>query len=292
MKLFIVLICFSSTLFASPRVLVLLPLTGGAPEMGSAGLRGVKDAESELRKEGLKFELKIEDVQFSSKQAIQVVSKENFDGVISASSQVSIAIKPILKVPQIAIFTQSDAYSSTDDLSYRISGLISDEWKRVAEYFKDTHELCLLSVDAEYGEGVVKAANIFAVRFFMDSPSLREEVDSCLKRSPKAILVAGLPRHFQAVATRLKERKFDGILFGFRPTEAKSIAGLKVVASDCPNDCYYSEGYEATKIMVRGLLSNKPFNEWMKLTFDTRLGLLNFNSNGDTAQNFHIRELY
>lgn len=288
----VVFICLASTVSATPKVLVLLPLTGGAPEMGGAGLRGVKQAEEELRAEGLEFELKIEDVQFSSKQAISVVTREQFDGIISASSQVSIAIKPLVKVPQIAIFTQSDAYSSPDDLSYRISGLISDEWRSIENYFKKTDDLCLLSVDAEYGEGVVKVANTFSVRFFMDSPSLREETDLCLKRNPRAILVAGLPRHFDAVATRLKERNYQGVLFGFRPTEAKKVDGLKIIASDCPDDCYFSESYEATKIMIKGLLSNKPFKEWMKQPFKTRLGVLNFNSYGDTNQNFNIRELY
>lgn len=287
----IVLTLLTSTLLASPRVLVLLPLTGGAPEMGEAGLRGVKQAEVELRSEGLDFILKIEDVQFSSKQAVSVVSKGNFDGVISASSQVSMAIKPLLKVPQIAIYTQSDAFSSPDDLSYRMSGLISDEWKAVKEYFGSTNDFCLLAVDAEYGESVTRVSGVYNVRFPIDSPSLREEVDLCLKRDPEVILVAGLQRHFNAVSVRLKERGYSGILFGFRPTLAQPISGLRIVSSDCPDDCYFSESYEATKIMVRGLLSKKSFTEWMRQPFITRLGLLNFNSNGDTTQGFKIREL-
>jgi hypothetical protein len=138
------IVCSASAILASSRVLVLLPLTGGAPEMGEAGLRGVKQAEAELRSEGLDSSLKIEDVQFSSKQAVSVVSKENFDGVISASSQVSVAIKPMLKVPQIAIYTQSDAFSSPNDLSYRMSGLITDEWRAVKEYFGSINNFCLL----------------------------------------------------------------------------------------------------------------------------------------------------
>jgi hypothetical protein len=172
-----------------------------------------------------------------------------------------------------------------------MSGLITDEWRAVKEYFGSINNFCLLAVDAEYGESVARVSGVYNVRFPIDSPSLREEVDLCLSRDPEVVLVAGLQRHFNAVSVRLKERGYSGILFGFRPTLAKPISGLRVVSSDCPDDCYFSEAYEATKIMVRGLLSDKPFSEWMKQSFVTRLGLLNFNSNGDTSQIFKIHEL-
>lgn len=143
---------------------ILLPLSGNAAYYGQASQRGIEIAREEIAEKypNIDIEVYYEDSLYTPKGGIDSYNKltgiNKIDAVITAASQVSLAVLPLSTkdgIFQMAIFSSADKYTVANDLSFRVSTKNEIEAAKTAEFIKEKgfKRMGIIYLNNDFGAG-------------------------------------------------------------------------------------------------------------------------------------------
>ncbi len=192
------------------RIGILLPLSGNAAYYGQASQRGIEIAREEITEKypNMDIEVYYEDSLYTPKGGVDSYNKligvNKIDAVITAASQVSLAVLPLSTkdgIFQMAIFSSADKYTVPNDLSFRVSARNEIEAAKTAEFVKEKDFKRL---------GIIYLNNDFGVGF---KESLKKELIKN-KAGTKIVAEEGIlltDADFKTQLSKIKESKADVI---------------------------------------------------------------------------------
>lgn len=150
------------------KIGISLPLTGSIAHLGESAEKGIKLASEELKRNHPDLNLKyfIEDNAFTGKGAVSAYRKlkdiEDIDAIITATSPVVLATQPLAQadnILQMGIFASTPAYSSTNDLSFRVFPRSEKEAEAIIEYLQKSNlqRLAIIYINNDFGQGVYRS---------------------------------------------------------------------------------------------------------------------------------------
>ena len=219
-------------------------LTGSAAYYGEQTQKGINLGIDWLKEKYPEYTFKVisEDNQFNAKVAIdnynKLVNQDKIDAIITHNSPSSVAIAPLAKrdgILQIAISAAASTYSSPDDLSFRTTGVSSDEVIPMSKYISSKYKkIAILFMNNEIGtseandltELLNKESNIKIVSnesFAVENKDFRTQIAKLKSLSPDAVYIAGLASHIIDFVKQTKELHLTYPILSFRTAEDPSI---------------------------------------------------------------------
>lgn len=152
------------------KIGISLPLTGSIAHLGESAQKGIELASEELKRNHPDLNLKyfIEDNAFTGKGAVSAYRKlkdiEDIDAIITATSPVVLATQPLAQadnILQMGIFASTPAYSSANDLSFRVFPRSEKEAEAIIEYLQKSNlqRLAIIYINNDFGQGVYNAVS-------------------------------------------------------------------------------------------------------------------------------------
>ena len=243
---------------------VLLPLTGNAAYYGEASRRGIEIAKEEIQKSYPDFKLNIvyEDTQYTVQGGVAAYKKiqntENIDAVITAASQVSLAVLPLTtqdNLLQMAIFSSTNKYSSPNDLSYRVSTKNDIEVSAIVEVIKkqEFKTLAIVYINNDFGVGIkdalqkqlARSVDIVAEEAFLpEENDFRTLLIKIKSKKPEAIFMVGTAVSYGLI---LKQARELDIKTQFISTRSAEDPVLLQQPQEITNGLIYAYPFDGTK---------------------------------------------
>jgi len=207
---------------------VLLPLTGNAAYYGEASRRGIEIAKEEIEQSypNINFKVFYEDSLYTAQGGVSAYKKlrniQKTDAVITAASQVSLAILPLAtedKVVQMAIFSSTNKYSVPNDLSFRVSTKNDIESQYVAKFVKKQafKTLAIVYLNNDFGVGFKDALKeqlsqlktdttiIAEESYLLEDNDFRTSLAKIKNKSPDAVFIVGTATSYALILKQARE---------------------------------------------------------------------------------------
>ena len=219
----------------------ILPLSGNAAYYGEAAQKGINIARQRLEKEYPDIQIKIvyDDSQYTPKGGITAYhalrNNNELDAVITAASQVSLAIQPLTKednVLQMAIFASADKYSAPNDLTFRVSARNEIEAGELVKFInkKGYKTLGMLYLNNEFGKGFAEtlkkrvnaasASKIIAEEpYLLETKDFRTALTKIKEENPDAIFMVGLASQYSIILKQAEEMGIEAQFLTMRSAE-------------------------------------------------------------------------
>jgi branched-chain amino acid transport system substrate-binding protein len=256
------------------KVGVLLPLSGTAAYYGEVSKNGIEIAREELKAEypDLDIEVVYEDSFYTPKGGVDGYNKlknaDNINAVITAASQVSLAVLPISnedKVFQMAIFSSADKYTTKDDLSFRVSSRNEIEAAKVAEFIEDKNykKIAIIYLNNDFGAGFKDSLKaelsdsvkvVFEEGVLLTDSDFRTVLSKIKKEKPDSIFMVGTAVQYSLILKQAKEMNIDSQFLAMRSAEDHVL--LKNAGAEAEG-LIYTYPYDAES----GDLESKKFSE-------------------------------
>ena len=213
---------------------VILPLSGNAAEFGVKAKSGIETSLELFNKKqntetsSCNIKLFYEDSQWEAAKGItafrSLLAKHKIDAIITASSQVSLGIEPLAKqknIPQFAIFSSSESYSSPDDLSFRLCPRAQDDLRPYKDWIVKNKSMSfgILFIENEFGVGlqkefkeILKENSIITKiekSFLPTETDFRSILLKFKQNQVETVFLAGLPNHYDQILRQSKELNFN-----------------------------------------------------------------------------------
>lgn len=201
---------------------VLLPLSGNPAQYGISAQKGMELARDELSYEypDTNIEIYYEDSLYTPQGGVnaykQLSELHNVDSIITGASQVSLAVAPLTKekeILQMAIFSSAEKYTSSEDMTFRISTRNEIEAEVMAKFIKNK----------EYAKiGIIYLNNDFGVGFkgALKSQLERENIGDKVVDEEAVDLGA---TEYRSVLAKLKDDGVDAIFMAGITSQYASI---------------------------------------------------------------------
>jgi ABC-type branched-subunit amino acid transport system substrate-binding protein len=193
------------------KIGISLPLTGSIAHLGESAQKGIELAAEEIKRDhpNLRVKYFIEDNAFTGKAAVSAYQKlkdsDNIDAIITASSPATLATEPLAKqdnILQMGIFSSTPAYSSPNDLSFRIFPRSEKEAEAILKHLngQQFQRLAIIYINNDFGQGVLGAVSsklappdsqlkiVGSESYLPDSTDFRTQLAKIKQTNPQALL--------------------------------------------------------------------------------------------------------
>ena len=231
---------------------VILPLSGNAAEFGVKAKSGIGtalglfDKKQNGESKSCSIKLYYEDSQWETAKGItafrSLLSKYRIDAIITASSQVSLGVEPLAKqknIPQFAIFSSTESYSSPNDLSFRLCPRAQDDLRPYNDWItkNKSKRFGILFIENEFGVGLQKefkkVLNKNSINTKIELSFLPTETDfrtillKFKQNQIDVVFLAGLPNHYDQILRQSKELNFDPYFLSNRVAQDQNFLSKK-----------------------------------------------------------------
>jgi len=250
----------------SIQIGAILPLSGSTAYYGSQSQNGIEIAKEEIAEDypEFKFDIIYEDSFYTPKGGVdaytQLKNINDIDAVITAASQVSLAIQPLStedNILQMAIFSSADKYSTLDDLSFRISTRNVIESGAVAKLIKenDYEKLAIIYLNNDFGVGFkdslksklteqeVSIDIVNEESFLLTDSDFRTILTKIKENNPDAIFMVGIAAKYALILQQAEELGIDSQFISMRSAEDPVLIN---VAGNLANGLIYTYPFDAS----------------------------------------------
>ncbi len=258
------------------KIGIILPLTGSAAVWGQNAKMGIDLALSELKKQGIKVKLFVEDSKSDTKTAVsaleKLISTNNVQVVIGdiASSSV-LAMAPIAEKNKVVLLSPG---ASNPDISkagdYIFRNWQSDalEGKIDADFVVNKlkkYKIGILYVNNAYGKGLEKSfvkrleelehKALIITSFEQGSQDMRTQIQKIKDKNAEVLYMPGYPKEMAIALKQLKQLDFTPQVLS---TQAFDDPEIIKIAGDAANGVIYSvpKPPDTTKTIVRNFVNN------------------------------------
>ena len=223
---------------------LILPLTGNASSYGERALKGAEVAKASMRGR-CEVSLVTSDSKFESAPGVaayrSLVLSNLLDGVVTASSQVSIPIREMAsrdRIIQLAIFTAANSYSKLNGTSFRISSRSRDEVVPLVELVSraSNPKVGALVLANDFGEAISSDFKTqleeqgfrlsASERILPSSSDFRGEILRLKKAGITHLLMIGLPFQYVTLLRTAGEMQFNPQILSARNIEDPAVLRL------------------------------------------------------------------
>lgn len=302
----IVLILFSTAIFWScesssndkdtTKIGAILPMTGEYADLGDWVYAGIDLAVDEINERDSlhQYSLILEDAMSEASGAVsaynKLVNTEDVDIIITATSSLSLALKPKAIRDSVLFFgigSHPKITQGNNNLIFRPSNTSTDEAQEIAEYITsnlDERDSWILYYNSEFGQSFnsqieeLLGEDIVGSSPFGDDPeSFRNIVSRAISNNPDIIISIGFTPSMGNLVRTIREQNFNGEVvanIGFSSPSVLNIAGdaangVKYVDYNLPEN---SEHYRNLNDLAQERY-NTNFSSFSYLSYGTVIAL-------------------
>lgn len=296
----------------SVTVGVLMPLSGSAAYYGEQAKDGVELAKQVMAEKypDLKVNTIHEDNMFTPKGSIDAYNKVKntnvIDAVITGTTPTALAVAPLSKADNllhVATFAVADAYSSPNDLTFRVSTKGATEINYHVDFMKNKgyKKISVIYINNDYGVSIknsltdaLKTNSIQYTEegFLPDATDFRAQLLKIKQFAPDAVFVSGVAKNISMIMKQGREIGIQAQFMGIRAAQdpallehPASAEGFIYTYPFDPNsatpeinsfvdtfrqkygkepDAYAAEGYEAMRLTIEAFAECGKNNDCLK----------------------------
>lgn len=234
------------------KIGISLPLTGSIAHLGESAQKGIELADEELKRDHPEQSLKyyIEDNAFTGKAAVSAYRKlkdsDNIDAIITASSPATLATQPLAQqdnILQMAIFASTPAYSSPNDLSFRVFPRSEKEAEAIIKHLGNgkRQRLAIIYINNDFGQGVFKSVSaklaggdnplkmVSNESYLPDTTDFKTQLAKIKSTNPQSLLMIATA---QDVISIMRQAKVMGLNMEFLATSSASDPAVLAATAD------------------------------------------------------------
>lgn len=246
------------------KIGAILPLTGNAAYYGQVSQQGIEIAVQEFARENpnLSIELYYEDSAYTPKVGVDAYHKlrnvDGVDAVITAASHVSLAIQPLSTqdgILQMAIFSSAVAYTTPDDMSFRVTARSEIEDARLAEFITENgfERLGILYLNNDFGvshrdslRAELEKSSVQVIGeegLLLEASDFRTQLSKLNQNNPDIIFMVGIASQYGLIMKQALEMGMD---IQFLAMHSAEDPNLITNAGESADDLIYSYPFDAS----------------------------------------------